>query len=45
MDTVENQKVIIVQKEELQGKGMFTSINYDAIDYAAIQLKNESFKL
>lgn len=45
METVENQKIIIVKKDKIAGAGQYTTINYDALDNAALKLKDNSFKL
>lgn len=45
MNTVENQKIIIVSKAPADKQHPYTTINIEAIDHAAIHLKANAFKL
>lgn len=45
MNTVENQKIIIISKDKIKDGQLYTVITLDALDDAAARLKNASFKL
>ena len=45
METVPNQKVVLVQKQECNKENYYSVINLDSIDYAAGKLDNVAFKL
>lgn len=45
MDTIDNQKIIIVSKAEADKDHPYSVINLEALDSAAITLKNNDFKL
>lgn len=45
MGTVANQKLISIQKEKSDKEHLYAITNLDALQYAMIDLKGESFKL
>ena len=45
MNTIENQKIIIISKDKIKDGQLYTVITLDALDDAAVLLKNASFKL
>mgnify|MGYP003305426930 CR=1 FL=1 len=45
MESVANQKTIKVQKEQCDKAHLYALYNLDALQYAMIDLKGESFKL
>lgn len=45
METVANQKVVKVQKEECNKNHLYSTYQLDALQYAMIDLKGETFKL